>query len=458
MGNEIKMRNQPTILFLNSIRVFVSLFIFILVVQPAHALVKIDLTDANSDPMPVAITDFAGNTPEENALGEDMTGLINTNLKNTGLFNVISQRAFLQTDASLRVNGPIFPEWRMINTDVLFVGNIEILGADTNTPKMRVVYRLYDVHDEKQLAAKAYTASISFWRHIGHRISDDIYTVLTGEKGYFASRIVYIAEDKPRRSRIIRKRLCVMDQDGGSQQCLTDGRHLVLTPRFSPTSQTIIYMSYANGKPRLYLLDLPTGEQTIVGDFEGLNSSPQFSPNGKKVAMTLTMGHEGNPEIYSMDLKKRKLKRLTTYRGIDTSPSYSPNGKRIVFNSDRAGKPALYNMNSDGNRVQRLTYGEGRYYAPVWSPRGDLIAFVKQLKGKFHIGVIDPDGTEERLLTEGFMDESPTWSPNGRIIVFTRQTRKGDTHVYSIDLTGYNLRRLPTPTQASDPAWSPLIK
>lgn len=436
----------------------VLMLCLVLLAQPAHALVKIRLTDANADPMPVALTNFSGATPEENNLGQDLIGLIDNNLKNTGLFNSISHRAFLQTDDSLRLNGPIFKEWRLINADVLLVGTVEIIGPETSTPKLRVVYRLYDVQEEKQLAAKAYTASLSFWRHIGHRISDDIYTTLTGEKGYFASRIVYIAEDTPKNSKVTRKRLCVMDQDGGSQQCLTDGRYLVLTPRFSPNSQTIIYMSYANSKPRLYLLDLPTGEQSIVGDFEGLNSSPQFAPDGQNVAMTLTMGHEGNPEIYTMNLKKRQLKRLTTYRGIDTSPSYSPDGKKIVFNSDRAGKPALYTMDADGNRVQRLTYGEGRYYAPSWSPRGDLIAFVKQLNGKFHIGVIDPEGTEERLLTEGYMDESPTWSPNGRVIMFTRQTRKGDTHIYSIDLTGYNLRRLPTPTEASDPAWSPLIK
>ena len=436
----------------------VAALVVTLIATPAMALVKINLTDANADPMPVALTDFAGSTPEENRLGEQLTEVISDNLKRSGLFNIIDQKAFLQTDASLRTSGPIFKEWRMINADVLLMGTVEIIGPETNTPRLRAVYRLYDVYGEKQLAAKAYTASVDFWRHIAHRISDDIYSELTGENGIFASRIVYIGEDKPRRSRVVRKRLCVMDQDGANQQCLTDGKSLVLTPRFSPNSQTLIYMSYANGKPRLYMLDLPTGKQTIVGDFEGLNSSPRFAPDGKTVAMTLTMGHEGNPEIYSMDLDSRELKRLTTYRGIDTSPSYSPNGDKIVFNSDRAGKPALYTMDTNGNKVKRLTYGEGSYFAPAWSPRGDLIAFVKLLDGRFHIGVIDAEGTEERLLTEGFMDESPSWSPNGRVIVFTRQQRNGDTHIYSIDLTGYNLRRLPTPTEASDPAWSPLIK
>ena len=440
-----------------------TLFIFALLAllfmaQPAMALVKINLTDANADPMPVALTDFAGSTPEENKLGEQLTGVVSENLKSSGLFKVIDQKAFLQTDVSLKTSGPVFKDWRMINANVMLMGTIEIIGSETSTPRLRAVYRLYDVYEEKQLAAKAYTASTEFWRHIAHRISDDVYTELTGEEGIYASRIVYIGEDKTNRSRIIRKRLCVMDQDGANQQCLTDGRALVLTPRFSPNSQAVIYMSYANGKPRLYMLDLPTGKQTIVGDFEGLNSSPRFSPDAKTIAMTLTMGHEGNPEIYTMDLKSRELKRLTTYRGIDTSPSYSPDGEKIVFNSDRAGRPALYIMDTNGNKVKRLTYGEGSYFAPAWSPRGDLIAFVKLLNGRFHIGVIDKEGTEERLLTDGFMDESPSWSPNGRVIVFTRQQREGDTHIYSIDLTGYNLRKLPTPTQASDPAWSPLIK
>lgn len=434
------------------------LFMLLVVATPAQALVKINLTDANADPMPVALTDFAGSVSAENRMGEQLVEVIGDNLKRSGLFKVIDKKAFLQTDASLRASGPIFKEWRMINADVLLTGTVEIIGPETDTPRLRAVYRLYDVYGEKQLAAKAYTASTDFWRHIAHRISDDIYTELTGEDGIYASRIVYIGEDKPRGSRVVRKRLCVMDQDGANQQCLTDGRTLVLTPRFSPNSQTLIYMSYANGKPRLYMLDLPTGKQTIVGDFEGLNSSPRFAPDGETVAMTLTMGHEGNPEIYSMDLESRELKRLTTYRGIDTSPSYSPDGEKIVFNSDRAGRPALYTMDTDGNKVKRLTYGEGSYYAPAWSPRGDLIAFVKLLDGRFHIGVIDAEGTEERLLTEGFMDESPSWSPNGRVIVFTRQKRSGTTQIYSIDLTGYNLRQLPTPTQASDPAWSPLIK
>lgn len=432
--------------------------LFTLVATPSYALVRIDLTDANADPLPVAVVDMFGKTPDARRLGHDIKQVVKNDLKNTGLFNAIDDRAFLQSDAAINLNGPDFKQWRLIGTSVLVTGEIEILDPEAENPRARVSYTVHDVFEEKVVMRKAYTAEVRFWRHISHRIADDIYTEITGEQGYLASRIVYIAEDRDNRARgVVRKRLCVMDQDGANHQCLTDGRHLVLTPRFSPTAQKIIYMSYANSQPRLYLLDLPTGKQEIVGDFPGLNSSPRFSPDGKTLLMTLTMGHEGNPEIYSMDINSRKLTRLTFHRAIDTSPSFSPDGKKIVFNSDRGGRPALYIMDRDGNNVKRLTFGEGSYYAPVWSPRGDSIAFVKALAGRFSIGVIDPDGSEERMLTDSFMDESPSWSPNGRVIIFARQ-RGNRTTLHSIDVTGYNERQLPTPAGGSDPAWSPLLK
>lgn len=421
----------------------------------ADARVRIDLTNPSAEPLPTALTAFSGSNSQEQKMGVQIRDVVRQNLTNSGLFNITDEKAYLQSPESLRLNGIAFQDWRLIKVEAVMIGRIELVPGGLGRQKARVEFRLYDPYSEKQIAAKSYTADVKFWRHIAHRISDDIYTTLTGEGGYFTTRIVHIGEE--RKGDKVEKKLCVMDQDGGNYQCLTDGSHLVLTPRFNPAAQKIVYMSYAKGVPRLYLLDLPTGKQEIVGDFEGLNSSPRFSPDGKKLVMTLTKGHAGNPEVYEMDLETRKLRRLTFHRGIDTSPSYSPDGKRIVFNSNRGGKPALYIMDADGNRVQRLTFGAARYYAPVWSPRGDLIAFVKEYKGRFSIGVIDVDGNEERQLTESFLDESPTWSPNGRVILFARQM--GDHNkLYSIDLTGYNERQLPTALDASDPAWSPLLK
>jgi TolB protein len=428
----------------------------------AEARVRIDLTNANADPLPIALSDFSAETATGQKIGMQIRNIIENNLRGSGLFNTIDKKAYLQSPESMNIDLPNFAEWRLINAQALMIGHLELIQPETTaegeTPsnKIRLEFRLYDTYGENQLVGKRYTVDSRFWRHIAHRISDDIYANLTGESGYFTTRIVHIGETRQYNGQV-RKKLCVMDQDGGNYQCLTDGNHLVLTPRFNPQVQKIIYMSYANGKPRLYLLDLPTGQQEIVGDFEGLNSSPRFTPDGSGVAMTLTKGHAGNPEIYTMDLTTRRLKRITFNSGIDTSPSFSPDGKKIVFNSTRGGKPNLYIMDADGNRVQRLTYGEGKYYAPVWSPRGDLIAFVKNIDGKFSIGVIDPEGEEERQLTESFLDESPSWSPNGRVIIFARQNGD-DTNIYTIDLTGYNLKQLKTPTNASDPAWSPLLQ
>jgi TolB protein len=438
-----------------TIQLLVLMISLIAGVHSADAQVRINLTDPNADPLPTAIVPFDGESSDEQTVGIQIREVIADNLKNSGLFNVLDTKAHLQSRQSMRTSGILFHDWRLVNAQAVMTGHIVILGMGTAAPKAQVEFKLYDPYAERDILAKSYTADLRFWRHIAHRISDDIYTELTGEGGYFTSRIVHIAEEKSGSQTL--KKLCVMDQDGGNYQCLTDGNHLVLTPRFNPNSQKIVYMSYANGFPRLYLLDLPTGQQEIVGDFEGLNSSPRFSPDGKSLLMTLTKGHAGNPEIYSMDIATKKLKRLTFNRGIDTSPSYSPDGKKIVFNSNRGGKPALYVMDADGNRVSRLSYGQGRHYAPVWSPRGDLIAFVKEHQGRFSIAVIDPDGEEMRQLTESFMDESPTWSPNGRVIIFSRQM--GDsTKMYTVDLTGYNERQLKTPMDASDPAWSPLLK
>lgn len=427
----------------------------LLTFSTANARVKIDITQANNEPVPVALPYFYGETEDEKQLATALQEVIKGNLENSALFQVVDEKAYLQTTESLQNSGPIFNEWRLINTELMLMGEVKIIQEGA-FKKLSVAFRLYDTQDEKQLVGWRYKVDTRFWRYVAHLVSDRIYTATTGEPGYFATRIVFIGEEEGQ-SGHPNKKLCVMDQDGANHQCLTDGNHLVLTPHFNPQAQKIIYMSYANGLPRLYLLDLPTGKQEIVGDFEGLNSSPRFSPDGKKIIMTLTKGHAGNPEIYMMDLKSKELKRLTFHRGIDTSPSFSPDGKQIVFNSDRGGRPNLYIMDVNGNKVRRLTFGKGSYYAPVWSPRGDLIAMVRKLGSRFSIGVIDPEGKEERLLTDSFLDESPTWSPNGRVIMFSRQLGNS-TRLYSVDLTGYNERQLKTPTDASDPAWSPLLQ
>jgi len=326
--------------------------------------------------------------------------------------------------------------------------------------RTRVEFRLWDVNAEQQLIGMAYMTTATNWRRISHIIADEIYKRITGEDGYFDSRIVYVSETGPASHRI--KRLAIMDQDGANHTYLTDGRTLVLTPRFSANSQKITYMAYYNDRPRVYIYDISTGEQKVLGDFKGMTFAPRFSPDGKEVIMSLSKN--GNSDIYTMDLGSRRVERLTDDNSINTSPSYSPDASQVVFESDRSGSQQLYVMSSNGGGVHRITFGQGRYANPVWSPRGDLIAFTRMYKGKFYIGVIHPDGKGERLITSAFHTEGPTWSPNGRVLSYFKEVAVGKgrgerrAKVYTIDLTGFNEREVRTPLDGSDPAWSPLNK
>jgi TolB protein len=321
--------------------------------------------------------------------------------------------------------------------------------------RLRVDFRLWDIYGETQMLGLQYFTQPENWRRISHLISDAIYERITGEKGYFDTRIVFISEGGPAKAR--KKKLAVMDEDGANPIFLTRGDYLVLTPRFNPTAQMIAYMSYIAGKPRVYLFDLESGRQEMLGNFPNMTFSPRFSPDGNKVAMTLENG--GNSDIYVMDLRTRSSTRLTTDPAIDTSPSFSPDGKQICFESDRGGSQQIYVMNADGSNQHRISYGGGKNGTPVWSPRGDLIAFTKQGGGAFHIGVMHPDGSGERIISNGWEDEGPTWAPNGRVLMYSRTLRGGrGSQIWSVDVTGRNERRVLTPGDASDPAWSPLIQ
>jgi len=431
----------------------VGLLIIVMMPAIARAEIRIDVTRGNIDPMPIAVTDFFSVDQGTENIGAEISQVISSNLARSGLFAPIDQRAFIQSVESLQAR-PRASDWRVINAQALVYGSVRY-EADG---RLRVEFRLWDVFADVQLASFAYKTPANNWRRVAHIISDAIYKRITGEEGYFDSRIVYIAETGPHTKRV--KRLAIMDQDGANHKFLTDGSSLVLTPRFSPTRQEITYLSYFNDTPRVYLFDINTGRQEMLGAFEGMTFAPRFSPDGNSVIMSYAK--DGDSDIWIMDLRTRRARQVTFDPSIDVSPSYSPDSRQVVFNSDRGGTQQLYVMNADGSDVRRISFGEGRYATPVWSPRGDLIAFTKFTGGRFFIGVMRPDGTSERLLTESFLDEAPTWSPNGRVLIFFRQTPTdssgggGITKLYSVDLTGYNLREIKTPTDASDPAWSPL--
>ncbi len=399
-------------------------------------------------PIPIAIPEFMGDDPR---LGADVADVVAADLERSGLFQALDRASFLEQVTNINA-APRFPDWRAVRADALTVGRVVRDGDGRLTAE----FRLWDVATGKQLAGQRFSANAQNARRVGHIIADQVYERLTGEKGYFDTRVVFIDETGPKDKRV--KRLAIMDQDGKNVRLLSQGQDLVLTPRFSPTQQEIAFMSYTRDQPRVYLMNLASGKREVVGDFPGMTFAPRFSPDGQRVVMSLQS--DGISNIHELDLRTRQTRQLTQSSAIDTGPCYAPDGRQIVFESDREGTQQLYIMESDGSGVRRISLGEGRYSTPVWSPRGDYIAFTKQLGGLFLIGVMRPDGSGERILTEGYHNEGPTWAPNGRVLMFFRESQgeNGGPRIHSVDLTGYNERVVETPSFASDPAWSPLLE
>jgi len=415
----------------------------------ARAVVRLDITEGNFQPLPIAIPGFFAGSDADSTTAAGVTQIITANLKGSGLFLPIDPAAFLEQLASVDTV-PNFPNWRTINAQALVTGRI----TRQSDGRLKAEFRLWDVLAGQQLAGQQYFTTPDNWRRIAHIISDAIYERLTGEKGYFDTRIVFVDETGPKERRI--KRLAIMDQDGANVRYLTRGDELVLTPRFSPSTQEITYMAYGQGDPRVYLLNIETGQREIVGNFPGMSFAPRFSPDGQRVIMSLQEGSNAN--LFIMDLRSKSTTRLTNTPAIDTAPSYAPDGQQICFESDRGGHPQIYVMPAAGGTAQRISFGDGIYSTPVWSPRGDYIAFTKQAEGKFAIGVMKPDGSGERILTEGFHNEGPTFAPNGRVIMyFSDNVGSPGPSLFTIDITGRNQQRVPTPSFASDPAWSPLL-
>ena len=427
-------------------------YLFLLIPFYASAELRIDITQGNTEPIPMAILDFNSKNSEEKKLSKNINKVIKNNLSRSGLFLMLPKKLFIDDQINFEER-PSFPDWRLTTAQGLVYGKVDI-----NKKELNIEFRLWDILSEKQMVAQQLTTEVSNWRRIAHVISDIIYKRITGESGYFDSRIVYISESGSKMNR--KKRLAIVDQDGENHKFLTDGTFLALTPRFSPAAQEVAYLSYNKKVPRIFILDLNTGVQRVLGDFPGMTFSPRFSPDGKKLIMSLA--RDGNTDIYEMNLSNLEMNQLTYYEGIDTAPSYSPDGKYITFNSDRSGSQKIYIMELKSKKIKRISFGKGKYATPVWSPRGDLIAFTKFQGGEFYIGVMYTDGKGERVVYKSYLVEGPTWSPNGRVLAFYSQSkiRKGKISapkIKLIDLTGVNLREMITPSDASDPAWSGLL-
>ena len=412
----------------------------------------IEITQGVIKPMPIAIsqlTALGDTTPE---LVEEFMNIIKADLAGTGLFKVIPQSAHISSNVTFgsKIN---FSDWRAINTDALITGTVSSAGDN-----FEIKFRLYDTFAQKELGqGYRYSGKRVLLRKIAHRISDEVYSRLSGEGPYFDSQVVYVSEEGPKNAR--KKRLAIMDYDGANHRFLTSGNDIVLAPRFDPTDpKKIVFTSYETGVPKVYSMNVDTLNKRLLDDQPSMTFAPRFSPDGRNVVMSLT--DRGNTDIYSVVLDTGRKTRLTSGASIDTAPSYSPDGRQIVFESDRGGRQQIYIMSASGGDPKRISFGKGSYGTPVWSPRGDMIAFTKISQGRFHSGVMRTDGSNERLLTASFLDEGPTWSPNGRVIMFFRETAgtNGAPEIFSVDVTGRNLKRVNTVNHGSDPAWSGLLK
>ncbi|NBZ87293.1 Tol-Pal system beta propeller repeat protein TolB [Stagnihabitans tardus] len=399
------------------------------------------------EPMPFALPTFTGGSEE----ATNITQVISADLTGTGLFREIPSSAYISTVSNF--DAPIaYNDWQAINAQVLITGEVQSSGG-----KIVVKFRLYDVFTGQAMGdGLQFAGSAKSWRRMAHKVADAVYSRITGEGPYFDSRVLFVSESGSKEAR--QKRLAVMDYDGANVQYLTDSSSIVLAPRFSPDGSRIVYTSYETGFPRIYLMNTRDLSKRPLAELPGtMTFAPRFAPDGRTVVFTLDK--DGNSDLYAMDSESGQISQLTNAPSIETAPSYSPDGSQITFESDRSGNQQIYVMSAGGGEPTRISSGKGRYAAPVWSPRGDFIAFTKIADGRFYIGVIRPDGSDERLLTSSFLDESPTWAPNGRVIMFTRQGEgaSGSASLYSVDISGRNLHQVPTPSAASDPAWSPLL-
>jgi TolB protein len=418
------------------------------------AQTKLNVPEGNFAPTPIAIPNFVAGTPADGQVGADVAGVITNNLKRSGYFAPIDQAAFIEKITNIDV-APQFQNWKTINAQDIVTGRMTRQGDG----QLKAEFRLWDVSLGQQLTGQQYVTAPEYWRRIAHIISDQIYERVTGYKGYFDSRVVFVDESGPADRRV--KRLAIMDQDGANVHYLTKGADLVITPRFSPSTQEITYMEYGQGDPRVYLYNIETGQREVVGNFPGMSFSPRFSPDGQRIIMSLQQGSNSN--LFVMDLRSKSTTRLTDTPAIDTSPSYSPDGSQICFESDRGGRPQIYVMPAAGGAARRISFSKddpsASYSTPVWSPTGTYIAFTRQGGGQFAIGLIKPDGSgDERILTSGFHNEGPTFAPNGQVVMFFRDPGGASgPSLFSIDVSGRNEQKVPTPGYASDPAWSPLL-
>ena len=426
----------------------IFLLVLLFINHNSEAVLSVDIDSGNIQPINVAVLGI--NDRSLSAENINIESVIRDDLDNSSLFRVHHEN---YDNLSLD-SFPSFATWIKKDINFIFVGHIERHGKN-----IQLKYRIWNAFNKKQIAGKIIEIDQARWRQLAHIVADDIYEAATNDPGYFNTRVLYVAESGPFNQRI--KRLAIMDYDGETHSYITSEKHMILSPRISSDSKKILYMSYADKMPKVYLFDREINSHKQLGDFDGMTSAPRFGFN-INIAL-LAMSKNGTTNIFKFDINSFAKKQLTNNEFINTSPSYSPDNQFIIFNSDRSHSPQLYVMRNDGSDQKRISFGPGRYLNPVWSPNGDYIAFVKILNGVVYIGIMRPNGSEEKILASGHMIESPSWSPNGRLLIFSSTSRGSangskKSKLYMVDITGRHHRAIRTPGDATDPMWSSNVK
>ena len=433
---------------------FVMVLVSFLFISPSRAELHVDVVAGGVDPIAIAIQKFETIGKVSNSDAKMLREVVENDLKRTGLFRIVNHDAFPEF---VKMNEmPNFKSWAAIKTQVLAQASIQPEGKDS----YKLEFYLWDVNGQEQIEAQSLIASKKSIRRLAHIMADAIYERLTGEVGYFDTQIVFIAETGSVSNRV--KRMAIMDQDGYGMRFLSDKKTFVMSPHFSPNMSTVVFLSYRNDDPMVWVLDLDTGDQTKLGNFGGMSFAPRFSPDGSKVALSLVKN--GVTNIYEYDMATKGLRQLTFGNHIDTSPSYSPDGRYMVYNSDSSGSQQIHVMDLKTGKQKRITFGAGRYATPAWSPDGQFIAFTKMADNTFYIGIMNPEGRHEKILAGGWYMEAPSWAPGSRRLVYyeTERTADGEervSHIRSVDITGQNIYDidLKDGLNGTEPTWSPKL-
>lgn len=414
----------------------------------ARAELTIEVTQGADQPTPVAVVPFSwsGNY----GLTDDVAAVIASDFSRSGLFRVMERGAMLSTPS--RQQDIAYRDWRVSGQEFVVIGRMTPQPGD----RVRVEYELYDVVKEQRIHQGVRVGGRNGLRDIAHVIADDLYEQLTGLKGAFYTRILYVTAEKLGADRY-RYRLRIADSDGARPRTILESKEPIMSPSWSRDAARIAYVSFESGRPAVYIQELSSGKRQKVQSFRGLNGAPAWSPDGNKMALVLSK--DGNPEVYILDLLQRQLTRLTHHYGIDTEPAWAPDGRSLIFTSDRGGQPQIYRMDLQSRSIARLTY-EGNYNARgSLTQDGRFLAMVHRGDDNvFRIAVQDLKTGRIDVLTRTFLDESPTIAPNGSMILYA--TQRGTQGVLGgVTLDGNVQFILPAAQgDVREPAWSPYLQ